>query len=65
MSRGRLTVVGIGPGSPQDMTLRARDAVAASDTVVGYTTYVKLVADMVSGKDVISTGMMKEADTSS
>ncbi|HEX9859889.1 MAG TPA: precorrin-3B C(17)-methyltransferase [Nitrospirota bacterium] len=62
MTKGRLTVVGIGPGSALDMTQRARNAVILSDTVVGYTTYIKLVQDMVEGREVISTGMMKEAD---
>lgn len=62
MSRGRLYVVGIGPGSGPDMTLRARAAVEASDTVVGYTTYIKLVEPMLAGKEVVSTGMTKEAE---
>ncbi len=62
MSRGKLHVVGIGPGSPKDMTLRAWSAIESSDTVVGYTTYIRLVEGMLAGKEVISTGMMKEAE---
>lgn len=62
MGRGRLSVVGIGPGSPLDMTLRARNAIILSDTIVGYTTYVKLLGALLEGRQVISTGMMKEAD---
>jgi len=62
VSRGALYVVGIGPGSASDMTQRAREAVEKADTVVGYTTYIKLVEGMLSGKDVVSTGMMKEAE---
>jgi precorrin-3B methylase len=62
VSRGALYVVGIGPGSEADMTIRARAAIEQADTVVGYTTYIKLVEGMLAGKDVVSTGMMKEAD---
>ena len=53
--------MGIGPGSPLDMTLRARAAIKASDTVVGYTTYIKLLPDMLGKKQVVSTGMKAES----
>jgi precorrin-3B C17-methyltransferase len=59
---GRLFVVGIGPGGPLDRTRRAEQAIAASDCVVGYTRYVKLVADITAGKELIATGMTKEAE---
>jgi precorrin-3B C17-methyltransferase len=54
--------VGIGPGFVQDMTPRAILAVQAADTVVGYTTYIRLIERMVEGKKVISTGMTAEAE---
>lgn len=44
------------------MTLRARDAVERADTVVGYTTYVRLVEGLLSGKDVRMTGMKAEKE---
>ena len=59
---GRLFVVGIGPGSPLDRTHRATEAIAASDCVVGYTRYVKLVSDLTAGKELIATGMTQEAE---
>ncbi|MBI5694348.1 MAG: precorrin-3B C(17)-methyltransferase [Nitrospirae bacterium] len=59
---GRLAVVGIGPGSELDMTPRARAAIENSDTVVGYTTYIKLVRPMLAGQEVVSTGMKSEAE---
>jgi len=61
VSRGALYVVGIGPGSASDMTQRAMAAIEKADTVVGYTTYIRLVEGMLAGKQVVSTGMMKEA----
>ena len=46
------------------MTGRARAAIEASDTVVGYTTYIRLITPMLAGKKVISTGMKAEVDRS-
>lgn len=55
-------LVGIGPGSHDHMTQRARDAIAEADVVVGYSTYIKLVADLLEGKEVIRKGMTEELD---
>jgi precorrin-3B C17-methyltransferase len=44
------------------MTQRARDAIAEADVVVGYSTYIKLVADLLEGKEVIKKGMTEELD---
>lgn len=35
---------------------------AAVDTVTGYTTYIDLIRPLVAGKNIVSTGMMKEVD---
>ena len=35
---------------------------AASDTIVGYTTYIDLIRPLIEGKQVISTGMTREVD---
>ena len=55
-------MVGIGPGGPLDRTRRAEEAIAASDCVVGYTRYVDLVSDITAGKELIATGMTREAE---
>ena len=60
--KGKIMLVGIGPGSHDHMTHRARAAIAESDVVVGYTTYIKLVADLLEGKEVIRKGMTEELD---
>ena len=57
-----ITVIGLGPGSLLDMTPRARQAVAAAQVVAGYNTYIKLIEDLLEGKQVIGTGMMQEID---
>ena len=47
-------LVGIGPGSHDHMTHRARAAIAEADVVVGYVTYIKLVADLLEGTEIMS-----------
>ena len=37
---GKLTVVGIGPGDYENMTVRADRALARCDTIIGYHVYV-------------------------
>ena len=59
---GKISLVGIGPGSNAHMTQRAREAIAEADVVVGYSTYIKLVADLLEGKEVIRKGMTEELD---
>ncbi len=59
---GRIMLVGIGPGSTAHMTARAREAIAAADTIIGYVTYIKLVAELIEGKEVIRKSMTEELD---
>ncbi|ERL03230.1 precorrin-3B C(17)-methyltransferase [Mitsuokella sp. oral taxon 131] len=60
---GKITVVGIGPGSLLDMTLRAKEAIEAAETVVGYHTYIRLIESLIRhDQKVIGTGMMQEID---
>ncbi len=59
---GKIMLVGIGPGSVEHMTQRAREAIAEADTVIGYVTYIKLVADLLEGKEVVRKGMTEELD---
>ena len=62
MKKGKILLVGFGPGSKEDMTYRARAAIASADVVIGYTTYIKLVEDLLEGKEVIRKGMTEEID---
>ena len=59
---GKLTVVGFGPGSKGDMTLRAVEAIETADIVTGYTTYIKILKEFFPDKNYKATGMMKEID---
>jgi precorrin-3B C17-methyltransferase len=59
---GKIMLVGIGPGSEAHMTARARQAIQEADTVIGYVTYIKLVADLLEGKEIIRKSMTEELD---
>ena len=59
---GKIMLVGLGPGSHDHLTARARAAIAEADTVIGYVTYIRLVADLLEGKEVIKKAMTEELD---
>jgi len=59
---GKIMLVGLGPGAVEHMTGRARAAIAEADTIIGYVTYVRLVADLIAGKEVIKKSMTEELD---
>lgn len=61
-TRGKLFLVGFGPGGQEHLTFRARQAIAESEVVIGYSTYIKLIADLLDGKQVIRKGMTEELD---
>ncbi|MFW6239784.1 MAG: precorrin-3B C(17)-methyltransferase [Thermodesulfobacteriota bacterium] len=57
-----LYVVGIGPGGLDYMCGRAVEVLKSVEVVAGYTTYIDLIRPLISGKEVVRTGMMKEVD---
>jgi len=59
-AHGILYVVGIGPGARDHATPAALAALADAELVVGYSTYIKLAADYIQGKEIIRTGMTQE-----
>lgn len=58
----QLFVVGIGPGDLAHMTMEAQSAIEEAQVVVGYKTYLDLVAPLLAGKEVISSGMRGEVE---
>lgn len=62
LDAGKITLVGIGPGNVEHMTARARAAIAEADVVIGYVTYIKLVADLLEGKEIVRKSMTEELD---
>ncbi|HCX65134.1 MAG TPA: precorrin-3B C(17)-methyltransferase [Eubacteriaceae bacterium] len=58
----QLYLVGMGPGNLEKMTEEARQAIAASDVVVGYDHYIELIAPLIKDQKIVSNGMRKEVD---
>ena len=62
-SRGRISVVGIGPGSLEHLTPKARSEIENADVVVGYGTYIKLIKSIVKkDAEVVSGTMGREVE---
>ncbi len=62
MNKGKIYVVGIGPGNMEDISVRAYNTLKNVDIIAGYTTYVDLVKDEFKDKEFYVSGMKKEID---
>ncbi len=60
MKKGKIFVVGFGPGDSEHITKRAVDALQQSDCIIGYKTYVDLIEPFITAKSIVSTGMTEE-----
>ena len=58
----KLYVVGIGPGSIENMTLKAYNVIKECDVIVGYTKYLDMIKEIIEGKELYSTGMRSEEE---
>ncbi|MFD2171900.1 precorrin-3B C(17)-methyltransferase [Tumebacillus lipolyticus] len=58
--RGKLLIVGFGPGSFQHITDRARAAIQEADVIIGYNTYVDLIRGLLTDQEIVRTGMTEE-----
>ncbi|MCN4144954.1 MAG: precorrin-3B C(17)-methyltransferase [Thiohalomonas sp.] len=59
---GKIYLVGFGPGSREHMTQRALEVISDSDVVIGYSTYIQLLKDLLDGKQIMRKGMTEEID---
>ena len=57
--KGRIAVVGMGPGMESMMTMQALKAL---DAAVGYTVYLDLLGDRFKDKELLSTPMKQETE---
>ncbi len=62
MSKGMISVIGTGPGDYDNLTPAAVKTIYDSDVVIGYRTYLDLIADLLHGKEVIASSMMQEVE---
>lgn len=60
--QGKVTVAGIGPGNIDLMAPAVKEAIEQADIMIGYKTYIDLIAPLIKDKRVIDSGMRKEID---
>lgn len=58
--KGKLLIIGFGPGSEDHITKRAREALEESEVILGYNTYVDLIRDLITDQEIVQTGMTEE-----
>jgi precorrin-3B methylase len=54
--------VSLGPGARPYLVPEALRAISSADVLVGYKTYLELIADLREGKKVLASGMRKEME---
>lgn len=59
---GKLTVVGLGPGSQTQLTPQARAALERAELLCGYSLYIELLRPWFPEKPVYATGMKSELE---
>ena len=64
-SKGKLYIIGIGPGSVGQLTVRAKEVIENSDYVVGNGTYLDQMASLLDKQEIVRSSMGKEVDRSS
>lgn len=57
-----LTIIGMGPGKKEGMTIEAYHALKDCDCIVGYTVYVELVRGLFPDKEYYATPMTAEVE---
>ncbi|WAC03989.1 MAG: precorrin-3B C(17)-methyltransferase [Methanoregula sp.] len=60
--KGSLAIVGIGPGSRDQMTARALKVIAGAEIIIGNDTYLDQLEPLLAGKNVIRSSMGKEVE---
>lgn len=60
--KGKIYIIGTGPGSINHITPYAVEAIKSSHYIVGYDTYLELIDELIKDKKIISTGMTQEIE---
>lgn len=60
--KGKIYIIGIGPGKEEMMTGEAIWGLENSDVIIGYTVYVKLLGERFAGKEMLVTPMRQETE---
>lgn len=62
MMKNEISIVGMGPGREDMMTLQAVRALEEADVIVGYTVYLQLLDGRFRDKELLSTPMRQETE---
>ncbi|MBF0161051.1 MAG: precorrin-3B C(17)-methyltransferase [Magnetococcales bacterium] len=57
---GCLSLLSIGPGALEQLTQQALTTLQTAEVVVGYKSYLQLIAPLLVGKEVVGSGMRQE-----
>ncbi len=60
--KGKIYIIGLGPGNKDNMTVRALNAIEKCDFICGYSAYIKLIKDMIQDKRVMISSMGGERE---
>ena len=60
--KGKLYIIGIGPGSVGQLTVKARDVILNAEYIVGNDTYLDQIEDLLTTQNVYRSSMGKEVD---
>ncbi len=60
--KGKLCIVGLGPGSPDLLTFRARRALEGADAILGYKRYLLQIAELFPHKEILPFEMGSEIE---
>ena len=58
--KGKVYVIGLGPGAEKEMTYQASTALEKSEVIIGYTVYTGLIRERFPDKKYLSTPMRQE-----
>ncbi|MDY0224829.1 MAG: precorrin-3B C(17)-methyltransferase [Candidatus Methanomethylophilaceae archaeon] len=60
ITRGKLYIIGLGPGKSEEMTFCAQRILKDSDVVIGYSAYINLIRNQLSDRtEIVTTEMVK------
>ena len=60
--KGKINLIGIGPGDPEYLTPAASHALSESDVIVGFRAYIQQIEGLIAGKEVVSMELGQELE---
>ena len=60
--KGKINLIGIGPGDPGYLTPAASYALSESDVIVGFRAYIQQIECLIAGKEVVSMELGQELE---